>query len=120
MSNVISFVPVSSPTVPGTASSKPNGIGQFRHLFNQFIASAVFWCTKSHATSNLGTGSVDEWKMDKLQEELATLKLFGASIAHDLSNVLTVIVGNLELARLSYPKSEFWPTFRTRRSCQYG
>jgi len=49
--------------------------------------------------------------MDKLQEELETLKLSGAGIAHDLSNVLTVIAGNLELAKLSNPKSELWQTF---------
>jgi len=111
MSNVISFIPVSNPNAPATTSSKSTGKRQFQRLLDHFNDRVVFGQLERQAAPNLETGSEDERKMDKLQEELETLKLYGAGIAHDLSNVLTVVAGNLELARLSYPKSELWQTF---------
>lgn len=109
MPDLISCVPISSPIVADPTVSDPPGKHQFQQLLSQFMSNAIFLKTESEAAPKLATVAED-CKMNKLQEELEILKLQGAGIAHDLGNVLTVILGNLELAKLSQPKSELWQT----------
>lgn len=110
MSNVLSFVPVSSPVAPAATGSQQSEKAQYPQILSQLISRAVFWQTESQA--ELYPGAVTEdGKMEKLQLELETLKLFGAGITHDLANVLMVIGGNLELAKLTDRQSELWQTF---------
>lgn len=107
MTNLLDFVSISSlnifsePEVQFTESDKR----QLGQLLNQCMLDPASWQSENQAASKQANAAEDNSKMVKLQEELEALKFFGAGIAHDLGNVLTVILGNLELAKL-YQKSE--------------
>jgi signal transduction histidine kinase len=102
MISLLDFVPTSSsnilsePVVQFSESDKR----QLEQLLNQGILNLASWQNENQAASKQANATEDSSKMDKLQEELEALKFFGAGIAHDLGNVLTVILGNLELAKL--------------------
>src|SRR5690242_94377 len=102
MINLLDLAPISSPPVyPGPESQlNENDKHELEQLLNLCMSDPAFWHSEDQTVPKQASATKDNWKMEKLQEELETLKFFGAGIAHDLGNVLTVIIGNLELTKL--------------------
>lgn len=102
MSDMLNFVPVSRHPVPSAAAIHLNTYEKhhYEQLLDQFTSSIAFWRLEGQTMPGLTTVVEDEEKMDKLQEELENIKLFSSGIAHDLGNLFTVIMGNLDLLRL--------------------
>jgi signal transduction histidine kinase len=97
MTRLLELVPLSS----ATAYPRPTSPFQEsdEQIFNHWMPNPPFCHTENQTVSKQSSATEDNFKMDKLQLELEALKFFGTGIAHDLGNVLTVIVGNVELAR---------------------
>jgi signal transduction histidine kinase len=112
MIEVLDIVPALRPTisVSGLQENKPEK-GQSEQTPPQNLSCLALCPTANQLLLNLKSAEETNVRLGKLQEELQTLKLFGAGIAHDLGNALTVILGSLELVILSQPQLTTEQTF---------